>query len=104
MTTSAEIERHLGEQRRSGNSAVANCEEFQIGKFDGWKKRQKETPSRFTRVQTGITVEIEVGAAKLLVPLEVLQLQNDGRLRGAPLVAGTPGGEGIPSQLRLMSE
>jgi hypothetical protein len=74
MTTPAEIERHLSEQRRSGKSAVAYCEErgIQIGKFYGWKKRRKEPPARFARVQTSITVEIEVGAAKLLVPLEAL--------------------------------
>lgn len=76
MTTSSEIERHLNEQLRSGKSAVAYCQErgIQIGKFYGWKKRKKEVPPGFARVQTGITVQIEVGAVKLQVPLEALNV------------------------------
>jgi hypothetical protein len=74
MTTSSEIERHLNEQRRSGKTAAAYCQErgIAIGKFYGWKKRRKEVPSNFARVQTAITVEIEIGAVKLRVPLEAL--------------------------------
>ena len=74
MTKSSEIEQHLSEQVRSGKSAAAYCQErgIQIGKFYGWKKRKKEVPSGFARVQTGITVQIEIGTAKLHVPLEAL--------------------------------
>jgi len=76
MTTSSEIERHLKEQVRSGKSATAYCQErgISIGKFYSWKKRRKEAPSSFARVQTGITVQIEVGAVKLHVPLEALHV------------------------------
>jgi hypothetical protein len=74
MTTSSEIERHLNEQRRSGKSAAAYCQErgIAVGKFYGWKKRKKEVPLGFARVQTDITVQIEIGAVKLHVPLEAL--------------------------------
>ena len=76
MATSSEIERHLNEQVRSGKSATAYCQErgISIGKFYGWKKRSKEVPSSFARVQTGITVQIEVGAMKVHVPLEALNV------------------------------
>lgn len=74
MTTSSEIERHLDEQRRTGKSAAAYCRErgIQIGKFYSWKKRKKEVSPGFARVQTDITVQIEIGAVKLHVPLETL--------------------------------
>jgi hypothetical protein len=72
-----EIERHLEEQRRSGKSAVEYCRErgISIGKFYSWRKRnQQNAPSGFARVQTTITVQIEVSGVKVHVPLEALNV------------------------------
>lgn len=72
------IERHLSEQRQSGKSAAAYCSErgISVVKFYRWKKRHSErrlSPATgFARVQTSITVQIEVEGAKLCVPLEAL--------------------------------
>jgi len=71
-----EIQRHLAEQQRSGVSMAAYCSEHGIpaGKFYSWKKRKGKRPTGFARVQTSITVQIEIEGAKLSVPLEALNI------------------------------
>jgi transposase-like protein len=77
MTTSNDIEHHVRAQKLSGKSASAYCREQGIpaGTFYDWRRRSQrisDRPSGFARVQTSITVQIEIGAAKLQVPLEAL--------------------------------
>ena len=74
MKDSSVIERHLSEQRQSGKSAAEYCSErgISVVKFYSWKKRRSERPTGFARVQTSLTVQIEVEGAKLCIPLEAL--------------------------------
>ena len=69
------IERVLREQEHSGQSAVDFCRErnIPIMKFYGWRKRRRDKLLGFARVQTSITVMVEVGSARLHVPLEALK-------------------------------
>ena len=69
-----DIERHLDEQQRSGKNVASYCSEngIPVSKFYSWKQRKIKPATGFARVLTNVTVEIEVGAAKLHVHLESL--------------------------------
>lgn len=72
-----EIERLVQEQVESGSGVPEFCRSRGLREktFYVWRQRVKDSGRRFARVQTGVTVSVELPEGiKLQVPLESLQL------------------------------